>query len=214
VGKVLLLAEAARQFESGDLDPAEPLARDPAVAVADSGLWQHLAVPVLPAADVCLLIAAVSDNWATNVLLGRIGLPRVAALTQRLGLVHTRLHDRVRDRRGPADPPTLSTGTAGELVAVMGAIQCGELISAGVSARLDAWLATNCDLSMVAAGRYQDPLAHTGRLRNKTGTDAGVRADAGYTRAPYAVIANWDPAAGDRTAEVLDAMRTIGAELP
>jgi beta-lactamase class A len=63
---------------------------------------------------------------------------------------------------------------------------------------------------MVAAAFHDDPLAHPDGVRNKTGTDDGVRADGGYRGdLAYAVLANWDPAAGDRTAEVVEAMRSI-----
>jgi beta-lactamase class A len=53
-------------------------------------------------------------------------------------------------------------------------------------------------------------------LRNKTGTDSGVRADVGVVRGPtgsvsYAVIANWDPRTGDRRDEVLERMHAIGS---
>ena len=226
IGKILLLAETARQIEDGILDPAEPLRRDPALAVADSGLWQHLAVDVLPVADVAVLVAAVSDNYATNVLLERIGLNRVSEMTASLGLRDTSLNDRVRASRAPDDPRTLSNGTARELAGLMSRIALGELVTPGVSRRLDAWLATNVDLSMVAAGFHLDPLAHHEdpatpdrgrRLRNKTGTDGGIRADVGYLSADatlvYAVLANWDAKTLDATGAVMDAMRTTGSAL-
>lgn len=216
IGKLLLLVETARRFEEGTLDPAEPLAKDPALAVADSGLWQHLSAPALPVADLAVLVAAVSDNFATNVLLARIGLGPLTALAAELGLRETALLDRVRRERAPADPPTLSWGTAGELAALMSGLARGTVVSPGVSARVDAWLATGVDLSMVASGYDLDPLAHNEgdrgpALRNKTGTDNGIRADVGHIgpRA-YAVLANWNSHTADRTAEVMAGMRTIG----
>jgi len=73
------------------------------------------------------------------------------------------LHDRVRHSRGPLDPATLSTGSAGELAGLMGRLARGELVSAAVSRRLDGWLATSTDLSMVASGFRADPLARHGQ---------------------------------------------------
>jgi beta-lactamase class A len=220
IGKLLLLAETARRFETGELDPAEPLPRDPALAVADSGLWHLLTVPALPVADVAVLIAAVSDNYATNVLLQRIGLAPVAALADRLGLRETALLDRVRTGREPHHPPTLSTGSAGELAGLMRRLVRDDLISPAVSRRMRAWMATNTDLSMVASAWHADPLwhatdpGHPGAFGNKTGTDDGIRADVGFhAGTPYAVIANWNPAEGDLTAEVLEGMRAVGAVL-
>jgi beta-lactamase class A len=214
VGKLLLLAETARRITAGELDPAETLDRDPRLSVADSGLWQHLATDRLPVADVAVLIAATSDNYATNVLLERIGLAPLAVLADRLGLRHTALHDRVRDHRGPEHPATLSTGTAAELAGLARRIARRELISPAASALLDRWLATSADLSMVAAAFHDDPLAHPDGVRNKTGTGDGIRCDAGYRGdLAYAVLANWDPATGDATAAVMTGMRAIGAAL-
>ncbi|GLY93270.1 serine hydrolase [Actinoplanes sp. NBRC 103695] len=218
IGKILLLAETARQIAEESLDPGEVLRRDPAIAVADSGLWQHLAVDALPLADVAVLIAGVSDNYATNVLLQRIGVDAVRTLAASLGLRQTALNRMVRNVRVPGDGTKLSTGSARELAALMHRVARGKLISAAVSERLDAWLAVNTDLSMVAAGLHLDPLAHVGdRLRNKTGTDDGIRADVGYLRGErplaYAVLANWDPEAGDATEDVMAGMRRIGTEI-
>jgi beta-lactamase class A len=223
IGKILLLAEAARQIEDGTLDEREMLRKDPAVAIADSGLWQHLTVDALPVADVAALVAAVSDNWATNVLLDRVGLDAVHALATRLKLENTLLNDRVRGYRAPGDTTRLSHGSARELASLMHRLAKGKLISAAVSERLDGWLAINTDLSMVASAFHLDPLAHAGEergflLRNKTGTDTAIRADVGYVRGPsgllaYAVLANWDRAAGDATDAVMAAMNLIGSAL-
>ncbi len=214
IGKLLLLVETARRIEEGELDPGEVLSKDPGLAVADSGLWQHLAVDALPISDLALLIAAVSDNYATNVLLNRVGQASVAVLAAGLGLHDTALHDRVRNRREPQDPPTLSTGNAGELAGLMARIARRQLLSVAVSDRMDAWLATSVDLSMVASGFDEDPLAHPRSLRNKTGTDDGIRADVGYIgRQAYAVLAEFDPAEPDGTGRVMRGMRTIGVAL-
>ena len=224
IGKILLLIEAARQIENKTLDPQEPLRKDPELAVADSGLWQHLTVDTLPVADVAVLIAGVSDNYATNVLLDRIGLNPVANLARMLKLQHTSLNDRVRGQRAPHHPPRLSNGSARELAGLMHQTAHRKLISPSVSEQLDRWLATNVDLSMVASGFNLDPLAHVEPdrgylLRNKTGTDNGIRADIGYltkdtTRLAYAVLANWDAKVHDSTDDVMTAMSSIGSALP
>lgn len=220
IGKLFLLIEAARRFASGELDPAEQLTRDPADRVADSGLWQVLRQPALSAEDACWLVGAVSDNLATNVLLRRLGLESVTALTQSLGCTISRLLDRVRDERGPEDPPALSVGTAAELSEVMARMSRRELVAASVSGQVLGWLGVNTDLSMVGSAFGLDPLAHRAedrgvRLANKTGTDAGVRADVGVVGGPggeiaYAALAQWDPEGGDRRDDVLQGMGAIG----
>ncbi len=227
VGKLALLIEVARRFEDGDLDPAEPLRRDAVAPVADSGLWQHLAVERLRCEDAALLVAAVSDNLATNVLLERVGLDAVAAAATLAGLERTRLHDRVRDRRGDRDPPLLASGSAAELAALMRGLGAGEVISAAVSARVRGWLETNADLALLGAGLGLDPLARgrradaevgaagsAPRLFNKTGRDAGVRAECGTASSDgrsidFAAIVNWDPGNPDAGADAAAAERAL-----
>lgn len=223
VGKLLLLVEVARQCGEGDLDGSTLLNRDPELLVADSGIWQHLHVEELPVHDLCVLIASVSDNVATNVLLQLVGLQTLRNLSEALGLEHTALLDYVRDHRGPDDPPTLSTGSASELSRVMSQLSRQELVSATVSEQVNAWLATGVDLSMVVSAFGLDPLAHATSdrkffIRNKTGADAGVRADVGTvgtdtTGFSYAVIANWDTSGPDRRDAALSGMQAIGTTL-
>lgn len=229
VGKVLLLmAAATRLARAGAAAAAVTLPRDPDVRVADSGLWQHLEVAELGLADLAVLVGAVSDNWATNVLLDRVrsDVPWIGPPAGPRALA---LLDRVRDRRGPEHPPTLSTGSGSTLAALM----LDLLADPGVGARVLGWLRLNTDLSMVAAAFGLDPLAHTGPdlgllLANKTGTDAGIRADVGLVvpcgpdGAPdragalaYAVLARWAadlPAEQERRTRlaVLAAMRRVG----
>ena len=192
-------------------------------SVADSGLWQHLASDALPVADLAALVASVSDNLATNVLLEHIGLAQVQQASALLRLRNTRLLDRVRSDRRPADAPHLSESSARELTNVMIDIARRELISRDVSDRMRRWLSLNTDLSMVAGPLNLDPLAHVEADRdivlfNKTGTDANVRADVGFiSRATssgigYAVIANWDKGADERD-WVLERMAAIGSSI-
>ena len=91
IGKIVLLAEIAVRFVDGRLARGEPLTRTAEDAVADSGLWQHLGVDTLPAADLAALVGAVSDNLATNVLLRRVGMTAVTERAHTLGLERTAL---------------------------------------------------------------------------------------------------------------------------
>lgn len=232
VGKLLLLLESARLLTEGLRRPDELLHRTDDDRVGDSGLWDELLVDALPLADVAVLVGAHSDNTATNVLLRDVGLDGVDALRDRLGLVDTRLLDRVRRHRDPAvSPPYLSVGSAEELSLLAHRISCGTAVSVETDGLVRGWLASGADLSMVASAFGLDPLAHraadhpqiggrTALLWNKTGTDDGVRAEVGFLAlgpgggAPiglaYAVCAAWDASAQDRTSDVLAAMRAVG----
>lgn len=221
--KVLLLLEAARAVAVGEAQLGESLQRSAAAPVADSGLWQHLAVAALPLQDVARLVGTVSDNLATNVLLARVGgVDRVAATAQDLGIRGLALHDIVRDIRSPEHPATLSTGTGRGCADLFARLATGDGIDPAVAAQVREWLHDGTDLSMVAGAFGLDPLAHHDLDRgfgiiHKTGTDAGTRADAGIAHGPartlaYGCIASWDEDAADPALrdEVLAAMRRFG----
>jgi beta-lactamase class A len=223
IGKVLLLIEVAARLAGPAADAYTVLDREPTDAVGDSGVWRHMLAPSLPAADLGALVGATSDNLATNVLLRSVGLEAVRARAESLGLTRTALLDIVRDQRGPDDAPQLSIGSAKELGWLFSALVRGEIVSPQVSHRVVGWLALNTDLSMVSSAFGLDPLAHGStdhgvHLINKTGTDAGVRSEAGVLRGPRAGVAYVvstsfaDTGLSSRLA-VLDAMRSVGMDL-
>ncbi|EWS99689.1 beta-lactamase [Intrasporangium oryzae NRRL B-24470] len=228
VGKVLLLVEAARALVAGEATADEPLTRSLEEWVGDSGLWHTLSLETLPLSDVAALVGAVSDNLATNVLLRRIGLDAVAQRATMLGLRATALHDRVRDERTSDHAETLSTGSAAELVDLVGRLASGTAVSPEADRLVRQWLSANVDQTMVGSAFVEhaglDPIAHHASLAtssgglvlwNKTGTDSGIRADVGaVTRdghtIAWAAIANWSPPAPPPQADAI----TPGATLP
>ncbi|CAN5373611.1 serine hydrolase [soil metagenome] len=223
MGKILLLVEVSARLTERDFSGYGILDKTPKDAVGDSGIWRHLQAPSLPVADLATLIGAYSDNLATNVLLRHVGLPAVRARTESLGLMRTALLDLVRDTRGPDDAPQLSVGSAAELSWLFGALARGEVVDALTSSRVLGWLSLNADLSMVASAFGLDPLSHRGvdhgmLLVNKTGTDDGVRSEAGVVRGPrgavsYAVSVQFPDDGIAARLRVIDAMRTVGFDL-
>lgn len=229
LAKVHLLIEVAAQIEAGTLDAAEMNNRREVEPVADSGLWQHLGADALSVADLAVLVGAVSDNLATNALLNRIGLAAVQARGRALAPSGSLMLDRIREVRTAQDPPAPSRGCAGDHALLMARLACGDVVSEAVSAQVLSWLALDTDTSMVAGALDLDPLAHVTpdgglAVRHKTGTDEGVRADAGVVIGPggtvaYAVLCSWDaaspgdPAGQDGRAAVLETMRAIGGRI-
>jgi len=226
VGKVFVLVELAERLREGSLQPDEPLDRRAVAPVADSGLWQHLANDVLPVVDVATLVGAVSDNWATNVLIDLLGLDPIRARARHWAPRGSDLVDVVRGLRGPHDPPHLSLGCAADHVEVLARLWSERDQPGSVGATVLGWLAHGTDLSMVASAWHQDPLSHAEEpgpdatvITNKTGTNLGVRADVGVLdrggrATAYAVLANWiehPPGAGRD--DVMRALRGIGDAL-
>lgn len=223
IGKILLLIEVSARLSERSLSEFAIVDRATQDAVADSGLWQHLQAPALPLYDLAALVGSTSDNVATNALLRHIGLDAVRARTESLGLVRTALLDVVRDTRGPDDAPQLSVGSTAELAWLFYALAHGHIIDPTTSQRVLGWLSLNADLSMVASAFGRDPLAHRSVehstwMVNKTGTDAGVRSEAGILRGPrgglaYAVSVQYEERDLQTRLRVLDALRVFGLDL-
>lgn len=221
MAKLFALARLGELIDGGAVDPTMLADRRSVLPVADSGLWQHLAVDQLPITDVAQLIGAVSDNLATNVLLAELGLDAVQATARRLAPAGSMLHDILRDQRGPDDPETVSTGCAEDWTRFFSLLDGDDSSSPRISPHVLRWLAANTDLSQAASAFDLDPLSHVAAdqgllLWNKTGTDIGVRADVGLveragTRLAYAVICNWDDSGNpDERRLVLGTMREFG----
>lgn len=223
IGKVLLLIEVSARLTQRDFSGYGILDKTPRDLVGDSGVWQHMQAPALPVSDLATLVGATSDNLATNLLLNRIGLAAVRARTESLGLTRTALLDVARNNRGPDDAPQLSVGSTAELSWLFGALARGEIVDGPTSQRVMSWLSLNCDLSMVASAFGLDPLSHrtpdhSTLLVNKTGTDEGVRAEAGALRGQraavsYSVSVHFSDDNLETRLRVMEAMRTVGEEL-
>ncbi|SMX81737.1 serine hydrolase [Brevibacterium linens] len=219
MGKVFLLHTALQMSVDGTLDLEERLHRRPSERVDESGIWYLMEQDELSIFDVALLIGAFSDNFATNVLIRRVGLANVADQVVRLGYRNSGLHDFLRWPRPAKAPRTLSTGTAAELSDFMARHAKEEFWDESTNEVFRRWLGAGADTSMVASAFDLDPLAHYNYQRdvwvwNKTGTNGTIRADAGIVMTPtrrvaYAVFANWEPGT-DRVVDVMPIMRQAG----
>jgi beta-lactamase class A len=101
--KVLLAAAFWRMTERGELDEAELCAFEPGACVGGSGVLRGLRhAASLSIADVMHLALVVSDNDATNIVARRVGLERVNALADELGLTRTRMQRLMMDQEAVA----------------------------------------------------------------------------------------------------------------
>ena len=225
IGKLFLLAEIARRSVAGDLALDEVVSRDDESLedpMEDSGLLYLLRQRSLCIGDLCVLVGAFSDNYATNLLVGRVGLDAVQRCSRDLpGYRPSALLDTVRRTRDASMPDDMSHGCAAELCDYMAKYE-GRLIGPRESALVERWLGADADTSMVSGAFGVDPLAHWPddagfALRHKTGTESDVRCDVGVVSSrstgrtiAYAVLANWDRGIGDLRDVVLADMRRIG----
>ena len=224
VGKVFVLIELAERLAAGTLDADLLLDRRVTSRITDSGLWHRLHVDQLPLLDVVTLVGAVSDNWATNVLIDLLGLERIRETARRWAPGGSDLVDVVRGLRGPQDPPHLSLGCARDWTSILARLWADDRAGGAVGRLVLGALTPGVDLSMVASAFDLDPLAHDEdpagpQLINKTGTNLGVRCDIGIIEdeahpIAYAVLANWpEEPAGRGRADVLAGMRAIGQQM-
>ena len=158
-------------------------------------------------ADAARLVGAVSDNWATNVLLARVRID-----TLPVGERGSRLHDFVRDERGPADPPTLSEGCAAGPRRPVPRPPDPSLV-------LD-WVSLGVDLSMVGSAFGLDPLAHQEPDRGRAALEqdrhvrrsARGRGPGGGGRSAHGLCGDgtWPADGEDLRDDVLTALRGLG----
>lgn len=219
VGKLFLLHRLLADVDAGVRTLEDTGTRLPHEMVGASGLWHRMQVDTLSLHDIGLLIGAVSDNDATNVLGRVLGMDRVRQHARDLGFEHTALNDVVRWPIPPGHPERLSEGNATELVRLVRMIADGDGLSESSRDTFARWLGAGTDLSMVAQPFNFDPPDHDffdrgWWLWNKTGTLLSVRADVGMLmtrerRIAYAVLSQWDQGQDPRDA-VLAAMADVG----
>lgn len=226
IGKLFLLMYIMHLVESKKLDIHEIIDRrtsSPDDFCEDSGLLYLLEQQTLSIKDLGFFVGAFSDNYATNLLVERVGLENIQQYAREQGFRNSNLLDYVRMQRTPQNPADMSCGTGSELCDYMVRLESERLVSATASQQIERWLATDTDTSMTSSVFNVDPLAHweeneAFRLRHKTGTESDVRCDVGFARclptgkrAAWAVLANWDKAKyGDLRDVVLADMRRLG----
>lgn len=144
--------------------------------------------------DAVRMMIAASDNTATNLVLGRIGLPATNALLDRLALPGIRLNALVYRRDTSLDPDRsracgLGCGTAAEFVELLALLHGRELERRGVVGAGDC--AAMLDHLLACEDRDVSPrdLPPGYRVAHKTGLVSGTRTDAGIILGPAGPIA-------------------------
>lgn len=112
--KVPLLYTLYRLADAGEIDLGERATLRRETRVPGSGVLQHLDDGLQPTVrDLAELMIIVSDNWATDLLWGRLGKARVDATLADLGMRQTSLPLTIRElfaTLGGLDPDDPATG--------------------------------------------------------------------------------------------------------
>jgi len=182
--KLAVLYELYRQADEGKIDLGQ-VTRPPLPRVKGGGVLQELGDKVsLTWRDLAVMMVGWSDNEATNVLIGRLGMPAVNhRLEHDLDLEHTRLRRRMMDleaaRRGDEN-----VGTPSEMRRLVEAIYAGKGLSPAAARDIRVVLATPKD------SPFRVPLPEGLTVMDKPGSLEGVRcvtAVVDLPERPYAV---------------------------
>lgn len=173
--KLALLFELYRQSgrEEGGAKLSDGYLLQPRDLVADSAILGNMAPGTrLTNQDLALFTVVVSDNSATNILVDRLGMARVNATLEALGLQQTRLRRKMMDLQA-ARQGRENLSSPADLAGILAAIHRGPLLGPDARAGLMRLLATP------KAGFLTRLLPDDLVVANKPGVLSGVRNDAG-----------------------------------
>ena len=201
--KIALLAELFRQDQAGGpnhLRDTYTIRKED--FVPDSSVFNGLTpgVTLVTNRDLATMVVAVSDNAATNLLIQRVGMDKVNALLDSLGLHKTRLQRKMIDLQAAREGRE-NISTPREMAALMEAIYRGKVLDAAHTKDLLDLLSIGHDSYMTRS------LPDDVHIANKPGSLEGVRNDIGIiyaTNRPFvlAVMSSYDKNERDAEATI------------
>ncbi len=183
--KVAVLAELYRQQQqSGEGQTGKAKLTDLYTVnagdlVADSSIMGGLTPGVTRVTnrDLATFMVAVSDNSATNVLIGRVGMDNVNDMLNSLGLTHTRLQRKMMDIKA-AQAGSENLSTPREMMTLLAALYQGKVLNKSL---------TNDFFKVLSTPKASDIprfIPDDVVIANKPGELAGVRNDVGIVFVP------------------------------
>jgi beta-lactamase class A len=196
--KTAVMVEVFQQVAAGKLALDRTVSLNEDVKVGGSGVLRELhAGSALTVADLLFLMIAISDNTATNLLVGLVGTPAVNERMVALGLPSTRLYrPTFRGGHPEAFPEEekeygLGSSTPREMAALMEKIARGRAVSEDASRQMEALLGKQQVHELLCRLLPSEgvTVAHkTGqdeeKLPDAAGAPGSVRMDAGIITTP------------------------------
>jgi len=172
--KICVLAELYRQAQQSKLKLTDLYTVNAADLVQDSDIMGGLTpgVTQVTLRDLAIMMVAVSDNSATNVLIDRIGMDNVDAFLKAQGLRDTRLRRKMMDLKAAAEGRE-NVSTPNEMLNLLQALYRGEILNKEMTADFFKVLSTHKD-SWIPRNLPDDL-----KIADKPGALEGVRNDSG-----------------------------------
>jgi beta-lactamase class A len=172
--KIAVLAELYAQAQQGKLKLTDEyvVRKEDLVSGSDIMLGLTPGVTRLTLRDLATMMVAVSDNSATNVLIGRVGMENVNAMLDGFGLHATRLRRQMMDLKAAGEGRE-NVSTPREMMTLLETIYRGKLLNKETTADLMKVLSTHKESSLLQ-GLPDDAIA-----ASKPGELEAVRNDSG-----------------------------------
>jgi beta-lactamase class A len=172
--KIAVLANLYLQAQQGKLKLTEEyvVRNQDLVPGSDIMLGLTPGVTRLTLRDLATMMVAVSDNSATNVLIGRVGMENVNAMLDSLGLHTTRLRRQMMDLKAAGEGRE-NVSTPREMMTLLETIYRNKLLNKETTADLIKVLSTHKESSLLQ-GLPEDTVA-----ASKPGELEAVRNDSG-----------------------------------
>jgi len=192
--KIAILLELFRQREVGRLKLDETLTVRKSHKTAGSGLIENMGDEVtLSLHDLAVLMNAISDNTATNVLIDRLGIAKINRAIRDAGMTQTRLYRKIAfDKRRRLKYPYFATGTPRDFMTLMTNLYEGRLLNETNTQEMLAIMRVQKYMGNLTRYLRFNPYARASQdwVASKTGSILGVRNETGiiHTRRGAHVI--------------------------
>jgi len=172
--KIAVLADLLLQAQHGKVRLSDEyvVRKEDLVSGSDIMLGLTPGVTRLSLRELATIMVAVSDNSATNVLIGRLGMEDINGMLANVGLKSTRLRRKMMDLNAAGEGRE-NVATAREMMTLLEAIYSGKLLNKEMTAEFIRLLSTHKESAMLQ-GLPDDAIA-----ANKPGELEGVRNDSG-----------------------------------
>jgi beta-lactamase class A len=213
--KLAIMIEVFSEYAAGKASMTESVAVDPDDRVSGSGILQDLTVKALPLQDLVMLMITLSDNTATNLVIGRVSGNAVNARMAALGLKYTRVMRKILGDGTKLKPlPTgitddgakpenkrwgIGRSSPQEMVILLDKLYQGELVSKQASGEMIEILKKQRDHSGIARDIKDAVVANKSGALDALRSDVGIVYSAAHGPVAMAITvdgmpeSNWTP---------------------